>query len=243
MALIAAEKIYKISKEKEIFSLDAPVSGGDLGAREGKLAIMVGGDRDIYDKVMPFFEIIGENIAHMGKAGSGQNTKMANQILIADTMIGVVESLLYAYKTEMDLDFVIDIIGKGAASSWSINTLGRRIAKGDFDPGFFIKHFIKDMGIALDEAKRMNLALPGLALVHQFYIAATSLGYPRLSRRVNKMGFCSKMCISLIEELRKYIQTYKMHNKIKHIKYFSRFVYDQLGFNLCYSSSEKIRAK
>jgi len=154
---ILAVKIYTIAKEKGIFSLDAPVSGGDIGAREGKLAIMVGGDRDIYDRVMPLFEIIGENIAHMGKAGSGQHTKMANQILIAGTMIGVVESLLYAYKTGMDL-----------------------IAKGDFDPGFYIKHFIKDMGIALDEAKRMNLALPGLALVHQFYIAATSLGYDSL---------------------------------------------------------------
>jgi 3-hydroxyisobutyrate dehydrogenase len=177
---ILAVKIYTNAKEKGIFSLDAPVSGGDIGAREGKLAIMVGGDRDIYDRVMPLFEIIGENIAHMGKAGSGQHTKMANQILIAGTMIGVVESLLYAYKTGMDLDSVIDVIGKGAASSWSINNMGRRIAKGDFDPGFYIKHFIKDMGIALDEAKRMNLALPGLALVHQFYIAATSLGYDSL---------------------------------------------------------------
>jgi 3-hydroxyisobutyrate dehydrogenase len=177
---ILAENIYKISKEKGIFSLDAPVSGGDIGAREGKLAIMVGGDRDIYDRVKPLFEIIGENIARMGEAGSGQHTKMANQILIAGTMIGVVESLLYAYKTGMDLDSVIDVIGKGAASSWAINNMGRRISKGDFDPGFYIKHFVKDMGIALDEAKRMNLSLPGLSLVHQFYIAATSLGYESL---------------------------------------------------------------
>jgi 3-hydroxyisobutyrate dehydrogenase len=177
---ILAVKIYKIAKDKGIFFLDAPVSGGDIGAREGKLAIMVGGDRDIYDRAKPLFEIIGENIAHMGEAGSGQHTKMANQILIAGTMIGVVESLLYAYKTGMDLDSVIDVIGKGAASSWAINNMGRRIAKGDFDPGFYIKHFIKDMGIALDEAKRMNLSLPGLALVHQFYIAATSLGYESL---------------------------------------------------------------
>jgi 3-hydroxyisobutyrate dehydrogenase len=123
---------------------------------------------------------MGENIAYMGKAGAGQHTKMSNQILIAGTMIGVVESLLYAYKTGMNLDSVIDVIGKGAASSWSINNLGKRIAKGDFDPGFFIKHFIKDMGIALDEAKRINLALPGLSLAHQFYIAATSLGYENL---------------------------------------------------------------
>jgi 3-hydroxyisobutyrate dehydrogenase len=177
---ILAKKIYEICKNKGIYSLDAPVSGGDIGAREGKLAIMVGGDRDVYDKALPFFKIMGENIAYMGKAGAGQHTKMSNQILIAGTMIGVVESLLYAYKTGMNLDSVIDVIGKGAASSWSINNLGKRIAKGDFDPGFFIKHFIKDMGIALDEAKRINLALPGLSLVHQFYIAATSLGYENL---------------------------------------------------------------
>lgn len=177
---ILAKKIYEICKNKGIYSLDAPVSGGDIGAREGKLAIMAGGDRDVYDKALPFFKIMGENIAYMGKAGAGQHTKMSNQILIAGTMIGVVESLLYAYKTGMNLDSVIDVIGKGAASSWSINNLGKRIAKGDFDPGFFIKHFIKDMGIALDEAKRINLALPGLSLAHQFYIAATSLGYENL---------------------------------------------------------------
>ena len=177
---ILAKKIYEICKNKGIYSLDAPVSGGDIGAREGKLAIMVGGDRDVYDKALPFFKIMGENIAYMGKAGAGQHTKMSNQILIAGTMIGVVESLLYAYKTGMNLDSVIDVIGKGAASSWSINNLGKRIAKGDFDPGFFIKHFIKDMGIALDEAKRINLALPGLSMAHQFYIAATSLGYENL---------------------------------------------------------------
>ena len=177
---ILAKKIYEICKNKGIYSLDAPVSGGDIGAREGKLAIMVGGDRDVYDKALPFFKIMGENIAYMGTAGAGQHTKMSNQILIAGTMIGVVESLLYAYKTGMNLDSVIDVIGKGAASSWSINNLGKRIAKGDFDPGFFIKHFIKDMGIALDEAKRINLALPGLSLAHQFYIAATSLGYENL---------------------------------------------------------------
>ncbi len=177
---ILAKKIYEICKNKGIYSLDAPVSGGDIGAREGKLAIMVGGDMDVYDKALPFFKIMGENIAYMGKAGAGQHTKMSNQILIAGTMIGVVESLLYAYKTGMNLDSVIDVIGKGAASSWSINNLGKRIAKGDFDPGFFIKHFIKDMGIALDEAKRINLALPGLSLAHQFYIAATSLGYENL---------------------------------------------------------------
>jgi 3-hydroxyisobutyrate dehydrogenase len=112
----------------------------------------------------------------MGGPGAGQHTKMSNQILIASTMIGVVESLLYAYKAGLDPDEVIDVIGQGAAASWSINNLGRRIVAKDFDPGFFIKHFVKDMGIALAEARQMNLSLPGLALVHQFYISAVSLG-------------------------------------------------------------------
>jgi 3-hydroxyisobutyrate dehydrogenase len=116
----------------------------------------------------------------MGSAGAGQHTKMTNQILIAGTMIGVVESLLYAQKAGMDAHQVIDVIGKGAASSWSINTLGRRIADGDFDPGFYIKHFVKDMGIALEEARRMHLSLPGLALVHQFYVSAMAMGWENL---------------------------------------------------------------
>ena len=175
-----AAEIYEQAKSKGINCLDAPVSGGDIGARQGTLAIMVGGEKEIFDNVLPYFEIMGENIALMGGPGAGQHTKMSNQILIASTMIGVVESLVYAYKAGLDLDEVIDVIGKGAASSWSINNLGRRIVKKNFDPGFFIKHFIKDMGIALDEAKRMNLSLPGLALAHQFYISASALGYEDL---------------------------------------------------------------
>ncbi len=175
-----AKEIYARAREKGISSLDAPVSGGDIGAREAKLAIMVGGDQDAYQKMLPLFQILGENIAHMGGPGAGQHTKMSNQILIASTMVGVVESLLYAHKAGLDVNSVIDVIGKGAASSWSLNNLGRRITKGDFNPGFFIKHFVKDMGIALEEAKRMNLALPGLAMAHQFYLSAMSLRYENL---------------------------------------------------------------
>lgn len=175
-----AAEIHEQAKRRGLHALDAPVSGGDIGARQGTLAIMVGGDKEIFEKILPLFEIMGKNIARMGVPGAGQHTKISNQILIASTMIGVVESLLYAYKAGLDLDEVIDVIGKGAASSWSINNLGRRIVKKDFDPGFFIKHFIKDMGIALDESKRMNLALPGLALAHQFYISASALGYEDL---------------------------------------------------------------
>lgn len=171
-----AKKIYEAGQERSIDTLDAPVSGGDVGAKEGKLAIMVGGEKSVYDKILPLFKILGENIALMGGAGSGQHTKMSNQILIASTMIGTVESLFYAHKAGLDRSSVIDIIGKGAAASWSINNLGRRMVQEDFDPGFFIKHFVKDMGIALDEARKMNLSLPGLALAHQFYISAMAVG-------------------------------------------------------------------
>ncbi|MFQ5820019.1 MAG: NAD(P)-dependent oxidoreductase [Candidatus Heimdallarchaeota archaeon] len=175
-----ALKIYEEAKKKGVSSIDAPVSGGDVGAREGTLAIMTGGDKETYKKVMPFFELMGKNIAYMGKAGAGQHTKMSNQILIASTMIGVVESLLYAYKAGNDLTEVINVIGKGAAGCWSINNYGPRIVDGNFDPGFFIKHFVKDMGIALQEAQQMNLSLPGLALAYQFYISAMSLGFENL---------------------------------------------------------------
>ena len=175
-----AKKIYAMAKEMSISALDAPVSGGDVGAREATLAIMVGGDKATFDHVKPLFEIMGKNISYMGEAGAGQHTKMCNQILIAGTMIGTVESLLYAHRMGMDMDEVINVIGKGAASSWSINNLGRRIAKNDFNPGFYIKHFVKDMGIALAEAQRMNLSLPGLALAHQFYVAAKAMGFGNL---------------------------------------------------------------
>jgi len=175
-----AHEIFAGAGQQKISVLDAPVSGGDIGAREGKLAIMAGGERDAFEACLPIFKIFGENIAYMGGAGAGQHTKMSNQIMIASTMAGVVESLLYASKSGLDMDEVIDIIGKGAASAFSLNVLGRRVAKRDFNPGFFIKHFVKDMGIALDEARRMNLMLPSLSLVHQFYLGAVALGYDNL---------------------------------------------------------------
>jgi len=171
-----AHRIYEEAKGKSVSSLDAPVSGGDVGAREGTLAIMVGGDEEAFKRVLPVFELMGKTIAYMGGPGMGQHTKMSNQIAIAANMVGVVESLLYARRAGLDLDAVIDIIGKGAASSWSLNQLGRRIVKGDFAPGFYIRHFVKDMGIALLEARRMKLSLPGLALANQFYTAAVAEG-------------------------------------------------------------------
>ena len=174
-----AERIATAAAEKGAQALDAPVSGGDVGARSGKLAIMVGGKEAAFAKVEPLFQLMGENIKLMGAAGAGQHTKMCNQILIATGMIGVVESLFYAYRANLDLEEVISVIGKGAAGSWSINNLGPRIAKSDFEPGFLIEHFVKDMGIALAEARRMKLSLPGLALAHQFYVAALSQGLGR----------------------------------------------------------------
>jgi len=158
-------------------SLDAPVSGGDIGAREGNLAIMVGGRKAVFEEVLPLLEVFGSRISYMGEAGAGQHTKMANQILIAGTMIGVCESLLYAERQGLDQQAVIDIIGKGAAGS--INNLGPRIVKGDYKSGFFAEHFVKDMSIALQEAAALNLSLPGLALVHQLYLAVKAHGHGR----------------------------------------------------------------
>lgn len=175
-----ARTIYEQARARKIDALDAPVSGGDIGARDAALAIMVGGDAAAYQRALPLFEVMGKHVARMGEAGAGQHTKMSNQIVIAGTMIGVVESLLYAARAGLDLNALIDIIGRGAAGSWSLNTLGRRIARGDLAPGFFIKHFVKDMGIALDEARRMRLSLPGLALADQFYQAALAQGLENL---------------------------------------------------------------
>jgi 3-hydroxyisobutyrate dehydrogenase len=172
-----AQTIARVASEKGISSLDAPVSGGDIGARNATLAIMVGGNKPTFDEVFSLFELMGKSIAYMGAAGAGQHTKMCNQILIAGTMIGVCESLLYASKFGLDPQAVIDIIGKGAAGSWSINNLGPRIVKGDYNPGFYVEHFIKDMGIALKEAAAVNLSLPGLALVHQLYMAVKAQGH------------------------------------------------------------------
>ena len=171
-----AERIHAEATAKGVGALDAPVSGGDLGARNATLAIMVGGDRESFDAALPLFQVMGENIAHFGPAGSGQRVKMSNQILIASTMIGVVESLLYATRAGLGMNAVIDLIGQGAAGCWSINNLGRRIAKQDFAPGFFIKHFVKDMGIALHDASLLGLDLPGLAMAKEFYDKAMDAG-------------------------------------------------------------------
>ncbi len=172
-----AKSIADESAARGIDSLDAPVSGGDIGAREARLAIMVGGKKEIFDKVLPLFELMGKTISYMGPAGAGQHTKMCNQISVAGTMIGMCECLLYAAKLGLDQQAVIDIVGTGAGGSWSINNLGPRIVRGDYETGFFVKHFIKDMGIILQEADAAGLSLPGLALIHQLYLAVKAQGH------------------------------------------------------------------
>ncbi|WP_025731532.1 NAD(P)-dependent oxidoreductase [Heyndrickxia ginsengihumi] len=164
-----ARKIYQAAKEKNIEAIDAPVSGGDIGAQKGNLTIMVGGDVETFEKVLPVLKVLGENIVHQGAAGSGQHTKMCNQIAIASNMMGVSEAIVYAKKAELDPEKVLKSISAGAAGSWSLSNLIPRVLAGDYSPGFFIKHFIKDMKIALDEAEKMNLELPGLALSKKLY--------------------------------------------------------------------------
>jgi 3-hydroxyisobutyrate dehydrogenase len=174
-----AREIHEAAKAKGVASIDAPVSGGDVGARNAALSIMVGGDADAVEAVRPLFECMGKTIVHQGPAGAGQHTKMVNQVLIATNMIGVCEALLYGYKAGLDLKTVLQSVGGGAAASWSLNNLGPRMIERNFEPGFFVEHFLKDMGIALDEARRMGLALPGLALANQLYLAVQAQGWGR----------------------------------------------------------------
>jgi 3-hydroxyisobutyrate dehydrogenase len=174
-----AIEIAQAAKAKGVHSVDAPVSGGDVGAREARLSIMIGGDKEVVDALRPLFETMGKTIVHQGPAGAGQHTKMVNQVLIASNMIGVCEALLYGFKAGLDLDIVLQSVSTGAAGSWSLNNLGPRIIAGNFEPGFFVEHFLKDMGIALAEARRMQLSLPGLALAEQLYRAVEAQGYAR----------------------------------------------------------------
>lgn len=162
-----------------VHSVDAPVSGGDVGARGGTLSIMIGGDEAVVDVLQPCWQAMGKTIVYQGGPGAGQHTKMVNQTLIASNMVGVCEALLYAYRAGLDLETVMKSVASGAAGSWSLSNLGPRIIQGNFDPGFFVEHFIKDMGIALSEAKKMQLSLPGLALAHQLYVALAAQGHSR----------------------------------------------------------------
>jgi 3-hydroxyisobutyrate dehydrogenase len=174
-----AQEIYQAAKAKGASALDAPVSGGDVGARNAALSIMIGGDADVVETVRPLFECMGKTIVHQGPAGAGQHTKMVNQVLIAANMVAVCEGLLYGYKAGLDLETVFKSVSVGAAGSKALEVLGPRILARNFEPGFYVEHFIKDMGIALDEARQMNLALPGLALANQLYVALQAQGFGR----------------------------------------------------------------
>jgi len=171
-----AQEIQAAAAQRGVASIDAPVSGGDIGARNATLSIMVGGDAETVEAVRPLFEVLGKTIIHQGPAGAGQHTKMVNQTLIATGMIGVCEALLYAYRAGLNLDTVLEAVSGGAAGSWSLSNYAPRMLKGDFAPGFMVEHFIKDMEITLAEARRMNLALPGLALAHELYLALRAQG-------------------------------------------------------------------
>ena len=159
-----------------VHCLDAPVSGGDVGAKNATLSVMVGGPADVFDAVAPCFKVMGATIVRQGDHGAGQHTKMMNQVLIASNMVGVCEALLYAYRAGLDLDSVLASVSGGAAGSWSLSNLAPRAIAGNMAPGFFVDHFVKDMGIALSEASRMQLSLPGLALAHQLYVALQAQG-------------------------------------------------------------------
>jgi 3-hydroxyisobutyrate dehydrogenase len=171
-----AEEIAEAARARGVHSVDAPVSGGDVGAREARLSIMIGGEIDVVEALQPCFAALGRTIVHQGGAGAGQHAKVVNQTLVAGGMVGVCEALLYAHRAGLDLETVLEAVAPGAAGSWSLSNLAPRIVAGDFEPGFYVDHFVKDMGIALAEAQRMGIALPGLALARQLYVALQAQG-------------------------------------------------------------------
>ena len=166
---LLAKRIYKEAKAKGIAALDAPVSGGDIGARNGQLVIMVGGDREAFNALKQVFELMGRTIRYFGEAGAGQYTKMVNQIAIASGMVGVAEAVAFAKKAGLNPTDVVETISGGAAASWTLSNLAPRMIRGDTAPGFFIKHIIKDMKIALECAEEMHLEMPGLSLAKRLY--------------------------------------------------------------------------
>ena len=174
-----ATEIHAAAKVKGVYAIDAPVSGGDVGAKNAALSIMIGGEAEVVAAVQPAFEAMGKTIVHQGPAGAGQHTKMVNQILISSTMIAMCEGLLYAQKAGLDLETVLKSVSVGAAGSKSLDIYGARILARNFEPGFYVEHFIKDLGIALAEAEKLNLCLPGLALTKQLYEAVRAQGMGR----------------------------------------------------------------
>ena len=181
-----AVEIYNAAKEKSVSSIDAPVSGGDIGAQEARLSIMIGGDEDAVQSLQPCWDAMGKTVVYQGPAGSGQHTKCVNQTLVAAGMVGVCEALLYGYKSGLDLETVLKSVASGAAGSWALSNLGPRIIEGNFDPGFFVEHFIKDMGIVLSESKKLGLALPGLSLANSCTNRCTHKGTAATAHRLYK---------------------------------------------------------
>lgn len=172
-----AKKIYEACKEKGVDALDAPVSGGDIGAKKATLSIMCGGEEKVFKKALPFFEELGKTFTLMGEAGAGQNTKAANQILVAANLFGAVEAIRYAELVDLDPTKVIEAISQGAAGSWQLVNNGKRIIERDFAPGFFIKHFLKDLNIALEVAEKEMLNLPVLSLARNTFNAMSEKGF------------------------------------------------------------------
>ncbi|GGG20368.1 3-hydroxyisobutyrate dehydrogenase [Lysinibacillus alkalisoli] len=172
-----AKQLYKEAKQQGVAVLDAPVSGGDLGAQNGTLSIMIGGDEAVFNQVQPLLAVFCSTIVYQGMAGAGQHAKMCNQIAIASNMIGVCEAISYAERAGLTIDTVLASISTGAAGSWSLSHLAPRMAQKDYEPGFYIKHMVKDLGIALQEAKQMNLTLPGLEMANEMYQKLVAQGY------------------------------------------------------------------
>lgn len=174
---VLARRIAEASAKRRCGCLDAPVSGGDVGAREARLVIMAGGAPADFDRAKPLFDLMGKNVALLGPAGAGQSCKMANQIAVAVGMIAWVEALAYARKAGLDPTQVHASISGGAAGGWAMTNLAPRALAGNFAPGFYVKHLLKDLKIALDSAREAGADLPGLALAQQLYERVSAQGW------------------------------------------------------------------
>ncbi len=186
-----AVEIAAAAASAGVCAIDAPVSGGDVGAREARLSIMLGGDAEAIHALRPCWQAMGKTFVRQGGPGAGQHAKMVNQVLIAGNMVGVCEGLLYAYKAGLNLETVMQSVASGAAGSWSLSNLGARIIANDFAPGFFVEHFMKDLGIALAEAKRMGLCMPGLALANQLYLSLAAHGHVRAGTQALQLALAA----------------------------------------------------
>lgn len=186
-----AVEIAERAASQGVVAIDAPVSGGDVGARNGTLSIMIGGDRDRVEALSPCWETMGSKWVWQGGPGAGQHTKMTNQILVASSMIGVCEALLYGYRAGLNLETVLESVASGAAGSWSLSNLAPRVLANDFDPGFFVEHFLKDLSIVLEECRRMNIALPGTALAQQLYQGVAAQGHEKSGTQALMLALAS----------------------------------------------------